>query len=103
MDQNDVWLDPGVGGVQLCQQLLRQAVEGLVLGHYPQVFIHAQTKVPKHLLKHFPVLAGGADVQLDVRPQPQYLRQGGHLDRFRTGTEHHHDFVGHCCALFPLL
>ncbi|MNF91667.1 hypothetical protein D3C84_742780 [compost metagenome] len=98
MDQDNIGLDALIGGIQLPEQLLRQAVEGLVLGHDLQVFIDTQAKILEHLLKHFPMLAGGADVQIQVRPLAQHAGQWRHFDCFGARAKHHHDCVRHCPA-----
>ncbi|MNJ62695.1 hypothetical protein D3C77_585460 [compost metagenome] len=101
MNEDNVRLDLRIGGAQLLQKLLRQAVEGLVLGHDVQVFIDTQAKVPKHLLEHFAVLASGADVQVYIRPLAKQLGQGRHFDSFRACAKYHHDCVRHCSFLVP--
>ncbi|MNI83881.1 hypothetical protein D3C73_1407350 [compost metagenome] len=74
------------------QQLFGEAIEGLALGHHLQVFVDHQFERVEHLLEHFPVLAGGADVQIDTGPVTQDPSQRRHLDGLRTRTENHHDF-----------
>ncbi|MNN37899.1 hypothetical protein D3C81_1518680 [compost metagenome] len=95
MHQHDVRLHAFIGFVEVRQQLFREPVEGLALGHDLQVFIDRQFERVEHLLEHFPMLAGGADVQVDAGPVTQNPRQGCHLDGFRSCAENHHDFKGH--------
>jgi hypothetical protein len=95
MHQHDVGPGLLIGPVELVQQVAGQAVEGLVLGHHLEVLVDPQAEGGEHLLEHLAVLAGGADMQVDLGPVAQHTGQWGHLDRLRAGTEYHHDGVGH--------
>ncbi|MNP26476.1 hypothetical protein D3C76_1193340 [compost metagenome] len=57
MDQHDIRVYLFVGLVDLVQQVARQAVEGLVLGHHLEVLVDAQAECREHLPEHFAVLA----------------------------------------------
>ena len=62
----------------------------LSLLHNIQVVIRNDAEDIKHLLQHFPVLAGDTDDRLQLPTFPKLQDKRTHLNRFRSCSEYHH-------------